>query len=99
VIRNRIGFAEVKKRVKRDLKKLRVAAYYGCTFLRPKAVAIEGSKSPRIFEDFLETIGCGAVEFPNRGECCGAHQAMSNEEVVVRLSGAVVVNLPDPLMG
>lgn len=92
VIRDRIGFAEVKKRVKRDLKKLRVAAYYGCTLLRPKAVAIDGSESPRIFEDFLETIGCGAVEFPNRGECCGAHLAMSNEEVVVRLSGAVMAS-------
>lgn len=92
VIRDRVGFAEVKKRVKRDLKKLRVAAYYGCTLLRPKAVAIDGSESPRIFEDFLETIGCGAVEFPNRGECCGAHLAMSNEEVVVRLSGAVMAS-------
>jgi heterodisulfide reductase subunit B len=92
VIRDRIGFAELKKRVRRDLKKLRVAAYYGCTLLRPKVVAIDGSDSPRIFEDFLGAIGCEPVEFPNRGECCGAHLAMSNEEVVVRLSGAVVAS-------
>jgi len=92
VIRDLIGFAELKRRATRDLKKLKVAAYYGCTLLRPKSVAIEGTDSPRIFEDFLEAIGCTAVEFPNRGECCGSHLAMSNEDIVVRLSGAVLAS-------
>jgi heterodisulfide reductase subunit B len=92
VLRDRLGFATLKKQVRRDLKKLKVAAYYGCTLLRPKAVAIEQTDSPRIFEEFLESIGCAAIEFPNRGECCGSHLAMSNEEVVIRLSGAIVAS-------
>lgn len=92
VLRDRVGFAEVKKRTRRDLKKLRVAAYYGCTLLRPKAVAIDQPEAPRIFEDFLEAIGCEAIEFPHRGECCGSHLAMSNEAVVIKLSGAVLAS-------
>jgi heterodisulfide reductase subunit B len=90
VLRDRLGFGELKARVKRDLRKLRVAAYYGCTLLRPRAVAIDNSENPRIFENFLEAIGCVPVDFPNKGECCGAHLAMSREDIVVKLSGHVI---------
>ncbi len=90
VLRDEVGYAELKKRVKRDLKKLKVAAYYGCTLLRPKDVAIDNPENPRIFEDFLEAIGCEAIEFSHRGECCGSHLAMSREDIVVKLSGKVV---------
>lgn len=92
VLRDRIGYAELKKQSRRDLKKLKVAAYYGCTLLRPRAVAIDQTESPRIFEDFLRAVGCEAVDFPNKGECCGAHLAMSNEDIVVKLSGAVLAS-------
>lgn len=92
VLRDRLGFSELKKRTTRNLKKLKVGAYYGCTLLRPKSVAIDGGETTRIFEEFLEAIGCEAIEFPNRGECCGSHLAMSNEEVVIRLSGAVLAS-------
>ncbi len=90
VLRDEVGYAELKKRVKRDLKKLKVAAYYGCTLLRPKGVAIDNPDNPRIFEDFLEAIGCEPIEFSHRGECCGSHLAMSREDIVVKLSGKVV---------
>jgi heterodisulfide reductase subunit B len=92
VLRDRLGFTELKKRVSRNLKKLKVGAYYGCTLLRPKAVAIDGGETTRIFEEFLDAIGCDAIEFPNRGECCGSHLAMSNQEIVTRLSGAVLAS-------
>ena len=90
VLRDKVGYAELKKRVKRDLKKLKVAAYYGCTLLRPKGVAIDNPDNPRIFEDFLRAIGCEPIEFSHRGECCGSHLAMSREDIVVKLSGKVV---------
>lgn len=90
VLRDKIGYAELKKQLQRNLKKIKVAAYYGCTLLRPKAVSIEASDSPVIFENFLRAIGCEAVDFPNKGECCGSHLAMSNEDIVIRLSGAVL---------
>ena len=92
VLRDRVGYAELKKQSRRDLKKLKVAAYYGCTLLRPRTVAIDDTESPRIFEDFLRAVGCEAVDFPNKGECCGAHLAMSNEDIVVKLSGAVLAS-------
>ena len=90
VLRDEVGYAELRKKVKRDFKKLKVAAYYGCTLLRPKGVAIDNPEKPRIFEDFLQAIGCEPIEFSHKGECCGSHLAMSREDIVVKLSGKVV---------
>lgn len=92
VLRDIIGFDQVKEKVVRPLKDVNVAAYYGCMLLRPrKEVAIDADhESPQIFEAFLKAIGCKPIDYPHKGECCGSHLAMSEEEIVVRLSGQVV---------
>ncbi len=90
VLRDDVGYTELKKHVKRDLKKIKVAAYYGCTLLRPKGVAIDNPERPQIFEDFLQAIGCQPIEFSHKGECCGSHLAMSREDIVVKLSVKVI---------
>lgn len=92
VLRDKIGFSELKKFSRRNLKKIKVAAYYGCTLLRPNTVAIDSSDSPAIFENFLKALGCEAVDFPHKGECCGSHLAMSHEEIVIKLSGVVMAS-------
>lgn len=44
----------------------------------------------RLDEDLLKALGCEPVEFPNKIECCGAHLAMGNEDVVTKLSSNVL---------
>ncbi len=90
VLRDEVGFDKLKAAVTRPLAGLNVGAYYGCMLLRPASAGIDHPESPAIFEDFLRALGCTAVEFPDRGECCGAHLAMSEEEIVKRLSGNVL---------
>ena len=90
VLRDRLGFDALKARVSRPLKGLKVAAYYGCMLLRPPGVGVDHPEQPRVFEDFLKALGAKPVEFPQRGECCGAHLAMNREDIVQRLSGSVL---------
>ena len=93
VLRDRIGFDKVKAAVKRPLKGLKASAYYGCMLLRPfEDVGIDNAESPTIFEDLIRALGAEAIEFPNKIECCGAHLALNNEEVVTRLSGNVMTS-------
>lgn len=90
-LRDKIGFENVKNAVKRPLKGIKAGAYYGCMLLRPfEDMGIDNAESPTIFEDLLKTLGCEPVEFPNKIECCGAHLAMGNEDVVAKLSGNVL---------
>ncbi len=65
--------AKIEGEVKKDLTGLKVGAYYGCLLLRPEEVmAFDDPEDPNIFEDLLSSLGCEAVKYPYRIECCGA---------------------------
>ncbi|MFQ5949545.1 MAG: CoB--CoM heterodisulfide reductase iron-sulfur subunit B family protein [Nitrospiria bacterium] len=92
VLRDVVGFEKLKSKVVRPFKDLKVAAYYGCMLLRPhQEIGMDPNhESPTIFETFLKALSCKPVDYPHKGECCGSHLAMSDEKIVVRLSGQVV---------
>ncbi len=93
VLRDKIGFDKVKEAVTRPLKGVKTAAYYGCMLLRPfEDMGIDNSESPTIIEDLLKALGATPVFFPDRVECCGAHLAMDNKDVVTKLSGNVIAS-------
>jgi heterodisulfide reductase subunit B len=83
VLRDDIGYDVIKEKVKRELKGLKVAPYYGCFLLRPQdEVGFDDQYAPTIFEDFLSTLGCEVVDFSHKSECCGSYSAMSSPENV-----------------
>ncbi|MBI5453395.1 MAG: CoB--CoM heterodisulfide reductase iron-sulfur subunit B family protein [Deltaproteobacteria bacterium] len=93
VLRDKVGFDKVKAAVKRPLAGIKTGAYYGCMLLRPfEDMGIDNAERPTVFENLLKSLGAEPVEFPNRIECCGAHLAMNNEDVVTKLSGNVMTS-------
>ncbi len=79
MLRDDIGFAEVKRRVANPLKGKRIAGYYGCLLLRPgAAMAMDDPENPRIIEDFLAALGAEPVVFGQRNECCGAYAVLED---------------------
>jgi len=91
VLRDKVGFEKIKGAVKRPLKGIKAGAYYGCMLLRPfEDIGIDKAECPTIFEGLLKALGCEPVEFPDKIECCGAHLAMGNEDIVTKLSGNVL---------
>jgi heterodisulfide reductase subunit B len=72
-LRDKVGFQNISKAVKRDLGGLRVVPYYGCQLLRPnEEIQLDDPENPMILDNLLEAIGCEVLEFPHKGECCGA---------------------------
>src|SRR3990172_5146489 len=52
VLRDKIGFENVKSAVKRPLKGVKAGAYYGCMLLRPfEDMGIDNTEAPTIFEN------------------------------------------------
>lgn len=80
MLRDVVGFDELKKKVVNPLKGRKIAAYYGCLLLRPgKVMQFDNPENPTIMEDFIKAIGATPVVFPYRNECCGGYMAMENE--------------------
>ena len=73
ILKQEIGFPELKEKVKKHLAGLKAAAYYGCMLLRPfEEMEFDDKERPTLFEEFLEALGAKAVDFPYKIECCGS---------------------------
>ncbi|MCI8938624.1 MAG: disulfide reductase [Dorea sp.] len=82
VLRDKVGFDELKKKVVKPLTGKKIGAYYGCLLLRPsKLLAFDDPENPRIIEDFIRAIGAEPVVYPYRNECCGGYISLKEKEL------------------
>ena len=87
VLINDLGVDALRARVRRPLKGMKVASYYGCLLTRPpEIVAFENAEHPDSMDRLLTAIGAEPVEWPFKTECCGASLAITRSEIVNRLS-------------
>ena len=74
VLRDKVGFDNLKKQVVNPLTGRKIGAYYGCLLLRPSNVmAFDDPENPTIMEDFIRALGAEPVVYPYRNECCGGY--------------------------
>ncbi len=85
VLVHTIGLAEIKKRVKRPLKGLKVAPYYGCQIVRPYST-FDDQDNPTTMDKLLEALGATVVRFPLKTKCCGGSLTGTLPEAGLRLS-------------
>ncbi|MGI5988670.1 MAG: CoB--CoM heterodisulfide reductase iron-sulfur subunit B family protein [Lachnospiraceae bacterium] len=82
LLRDVVGFDNVKKAVKKPLTGQKIGAYYGCLLLRPgKKMAMDNPENPRIMEDMLAAIGATPVVYAQRNECCGGYLALEDSSL------------------
>ena len=82
VLRDRVGFDELKKKVTNPLTGRKIGAYYGCLLLRPgKILGFDNPENPTIIEDFIRAIGAEPVMYPYRNECCGGYVSLKAKDL------------------
>ena len=82
VLRDVIGFDELKKKVVKPLTGRKIGAYYGCLLLRPSNVmAFDNAEDPTILEDFIRALGAEPVIYPYRNECCGGYISLKDKDL------------------
>ena len=90
VLRDRVGFDEIKKKVVNPLKGKKIGAYYGCLLLRPgKIMAFDNPENPTIIEDFIKAIGAEPVIYPYRNECCGGYISLKEKEMAENMCSKI----------
>lgn len=91
VLRDKVGFDELKKKVVNPLKDKKIGAYYGCLLLRPSTVLeFDNPENPKIMEDFIRAIGGTPVIYPYRNECCGGHIALKEKQMASDMSTKIM---------
>ena len=80
VLRDVVGFEELKNKVVKPLTGRKIGAYYGCLLLRPSGImAFDDPESPKIMEDFIRALGAEPVVYPYRNECCGGYISLKDK--------------------
>ena len=91
VLRDRVGFDNLKAKVTNPLTGRKIGAYYGCLLLRPsKVMAMDDPENPTIIEDFIRAIGAEPVVYGMRNECCGGYVTLENKDAAQKRSNAVL---------
>jgi len=70
VLVNDVGLDAIKKRVRKPLKGLKVAPYYGCQIVRPFA-SFDDQYNPMAMDRLLDVLGATVVRYPLKTRCCG----------------------------
>lgn len=91
VLRDKVGFDNLKAAVKNPLTGKKIAAYYGCLLLRPGTVMqMDNPENPKILEDFIRAIGAEPVLYPQRNECCGGYITLEDKAAAQKRSSTVM---------
>lgn len=93
VLRDKVGFDNLKEKVVNPLTGRKIAAYYGCLLLRPsKEMQMDNAENPTIMEDFIRAIGAEPVVYAMRNECCGGYVTIENKEFAASKASAIMEN-------
>ena len=93
VLRDEIGFAELKKKVVNPLKGRKIGAYYGCMILRPGDVMeFDDPENPQVMEDLIRALGAEPVIYGQRNECCGGYLTLEDRSAAQKRADAVIAS-------
>jgi heterodisulfide reductase subunit B len=86
VFAKEVGVEEFKKRVKKPLKGLKLAAYYGCYLVRPPDITqFDNPEQPMLLDNLLAALGAEPVEYTHKVECCGGSLLLGRIDMVQKL--------------
>ena len=93
VLRDKVGFDELQKKVTNPLTGRKIGAYYGCLLLRPsRELGFDDPENPTILEDFIRAIGAEPVVYAMRNECCGGYTTIENRAYAAKQAQKIVDN-------
>ena len=91
MLRDTVGFENVKDAVKKPLKGMKIAAYYGCLLLRPSNVmAMDDPENPKIIEQLIHALGADSIHYSLYNECCGGYIALEDRALAQKRVDAIL---------
>jgi heterodisulfide reductase subunit B len=88
ILYEEVGEEKLREVVKTDLGALRLAAFYGCHYLRPSHIydGFDDAEAPVTLEKLIEWTGAKTVDYPRKLECCGGAILGVEEDIALKLA-------------
>jgi heterodisulfide reductase subunit B len=85
VLKNDVGYEKIASLIKRPMKGLKVACYYGCQLVRP-FTEFDDPDYPTSLDALMAAAGAQPVDFAAKTRCCGGSLTGTVEDVGLRLN-------------
>ena len=91
IICHDVGLENLKNKVVKPLRGLKLAAYYGCYLVRPpELVAFDDPENPQCLDTLLDTLGAEVRDWSGKVDCCGGSLSLSKREIAGHLVAELV---------
>jgi len=87
VLYEEVGPERIQEAVTVDLSGLRLAAHYGCHYLKPNDVhdGFDDPENPHSLDQLIEALGAASIYYEGREQCCGGGILGADEETALAL--------------
>jgi heterodisulfide reductase subunit B len=91
-----VGLDTLEAKVTRPFAGLKVACYYGCLLTRPPEMTLsEDPEYPMHMDEVVEALGCEAVDWHGKTDCCGSGLALSEVDMVAEMIHRILKDARD----
>lgn len=89
LIYEEVNAESISRTITRPLKNLRVAAHYGCHYLRPWSREADGEnpENPSSLDSLISVTGALSVTYENKLGCCGGSILGIKEQTALKIAG------------
>jgi heterodisulfide reductase subunit B len=86
VLYHDVGLDNIKEKITKPYKDLKIATHYGCHALRPsEVVQFDDPVNPTLFDKLVALTGAESIYWEKRLDCCGAPLFGSNDDLSMDL--------------
>ena len=86
-----IGFEKIREKIRRKLRGLKIACYYGCVLTRPPEVCqFDDVENPQSMDSLVKLLGATPVDWSFKTECCGVSMTLTRSDIVVKLTNGIL---------
>jgi len=87
VLYEEVGVDRIRERVTVDLSDWRLAAHYGCHYLKPVEAhdCFDDPEDPQSLDGLIEALGACSIDYEGRDQCCGGGILGADEETALAL--------------
>lgn len=96
VFANDSGIEKIKENLRRSLRGLQVACYYGCVIVRPSRLYnFDNPYCPQSLDEIVVALGGKSVPFPYKTKCCGGALLLPDEEIALEMTKSILIGAKD----
>jgi heterodisulfide reductase subunit B len=87
ILYEEVGLESIQEAVTADLSGLRLAAHYGCHYLKPAQAhdGFDDPENPHSLDRLIETLGASSIYYEGREQCCGGGILGADEKTALAL--------------